>query len=73
MEQLDMPKRQLQSVFMDWTNLSTIKDASDQVLTVTNRGSKQVILIPCWWKDTAPHVAEQLLLEVVRHLSLIHI
>ena len=42
MEQLDMPKRQWQSVSMDWTNLPTIKDASgkkfNHMLTVTDRG-----------------------------------
>ena len=74
MEQLDMPKRQWQSVSMDWTNLPTIKDASgknfNQMLTVTDRGSKQVILIPCLWKGTAPQVAEQFLHEVVRHRGL---
>ena len=64
-DQLDMPKRQWQSVFMDCTNFPTIKDASgkkfNQMLTVTYRASKQVILIPCWWKDTARQVAEQFL------------
>ena len=43
---------------MDWTNLPTIKDDNgkkyNQVLTVKDRASKQVILIPCWWTETAP-------------------
>ena len=42
----------------------------NQVLTVTDRGSKQVILIPCWWKDKAPVVACQILHEGVRHIEL---
>ena len=74
MEQLDIPKRQWQSISMNWTNLPTIKDASgkkfNQVLTVTDRGSKQVILIPCWCNDTAPQVADQFLNELVRHCGL---
>ena len=73
-EQLEIPSRQWQSIAMDWTNLPTVKDASgkkfNQVLTVTDRGSKQVILIPCWWKDKAPQVADQFLHEVVRHRGL---
>ena len=59
---------------MDWTNLPTVKDETgkkfNQVLTATDRGSKQVILIPCWWKDKAPVVASQFLHEVVRHRGL---
>ena len=43
----------------------------NHVLTVTDSGSKQVILIPCWWNDTAPQVAEQFLHEVVRHRGLL--
>ena len=69
-----MPKRQWQSISMDWTNLPTIKYASwnkfHQVLTVTDSGSKKVILIPCLWKHTAPQVSEQFLHEVVRHRGL---
>ena len=59
---------------MDWTKLPTVKDLNgkkfNQVLTVTDRGSKQVIMIPCWWKDKAPQVAYQFLHEVVRHRGL---
>ena len=55
---------------MDWTNLPTVKDETgqkvNQVLTVNDRGSKQIILIPCWWKDKASVVASQFLHEVVR-------
>ena len=51
--------------------LPTVNDEAgkkfNQVLTVTDRGSKQVILIPCWRKDYAPVVASQFLHEVVRH------
>ena len=56
------------AVSLHWTNIPTIKDASwktfNHVLTVTERGLKQVVLIPCLWKDTAPQVAEKL-----RHLG----
>ena len=59
---------------MNWTNLPTVKDENgkkiNQVLTVTDRASKQVILIPCWWKDRAPHVAEAFLRHVVRERGL---
>ena len=59
---------------MDWTNLPTIKDDNwkkyNQVLTVTDRASKQVILIPCWWTETAPQVAEAFLSHVVRERGL---
>ena len=41
------------------------------VMTVTNRGSNQVILNPCWWKDKAPVVTSQFLHEVVRHRGLL--
>ena len=45
---------------MDWENLPTVKDETgkkfNQVLTVTDRESKQVILIPRLWKDKAPVV-----------------
>lgn len=48
---------------MDWANLPAINNASgkkfNQVLAVTDCGSKQVILIRCWWKDKTPQVAEQ--------------
>ena len=54
-EQLDITILHWQSISMDWTSLPTVKDETDkkfnQVLTVTDRGSNQVILIPCWWKD----------------------
>ena len=60
---------------MDWTNLHTVKDETgkkfNHVLTVTDLGSKQVILIPCWWKDKAPVVASQFLHEGVRHRGLL--
>ena len=52
----------------------TVKDETgnkfNQVLTVTDRGSKQVILIPCWWKGKAPVVTSHFLHEVVRHRGL---
>ena len=40
------------------------------MLTVTDRASKQVILIPCWWTETAPQVAEAFLSHVVRERGL---
>ena len=50
---------------MDWTNLPTFKDETgkkfNQVLTVTDRGSKQVIWIQRWWKDKDPVVASHFL------------
>ena len=50
MEQLEIPARPWHYISMDWTNLPTIKDDNgkkyNQVLTVTDRASKQVILIP---------------------------
>ena len=66
--------RPWQSIYMDCTNLPTVKEEIgkkfNQVLTVTDRGSKQVILNPCWWKDKAPVVASQFLHEVVCHRGL---
>ena len=73
-ELLEIPARPWQSISMDWANLPTIKDDNgkkfNQVLTVTDRASKQVILIPCWWKDRAPQVAEAFLRHVVRERGL---
>ena len=73
-EQLDIHIRPWQSISMDWTNLHTVNDVTgkkfNQVLTVTDRGSKQVIMIPCWWKDKATVVASQFLHEVLRHRGL---
>ena len=73
-EQLDIPIRQWQPISMDRTNVPNVKDETgkkfNQVLTVTDRGSKQVILIPCLWKDKAPVVASQFLHEVVCHRGL---
>jgi hypothetical protein len=70
MEQLEIPARPWHSISMDWTNLPTIKDDNgkkfNQVLTVTDRASKQVKLIPCWWEETAPQVPEVFLQHVVR-------
>ncbi len=69
-----MHKRQWQSIYIYYNILPTIKEASwkkfNQVLTVTDRSFKQVILIRCLWKDTAPQVAKQFLHEVVRHPGL---
>ena len=74
MEQLEIPARPWHSISMDWTNLPTIKDDNgkkfNQVLTVTDRASKQVKLIPCWWEETAPQVAEVFLQHVVRERGL---
>ena len=59
---------------MTWTNLPIVKDEAgkkfNKVLTVTDRGSTQFILIPCLLKDKAPVVASQFLHEVVRHKTL---
>ena len=68
-----MPMRQWQSISIDWTNLPRVTingKKFNQVLTVTDRASNQVILIPCWWKDKAPQVADLFLHEVVRHRGL---
>ena len=55
---------------MDWTNLPTMKYASEKKLnrvhTVTDRGSRQAILILCLRKDTVPQVAKEFLRKVVR-------
>ena len=70
MWKLEIPASIWRSISMDWTNLPTIKDENgkkfNHVLTVTDRASKQVILINCWWKEKAPQVAEAFLRHVVR-------
>ena len=59
---------------MDWTNLPPVKDEAgkkfNQILTVTDRGYKQVILIPCCWKDKTTIGDIQFLREGVRHRGL---
>ena len=59
---------------MDWAYLPKVVMADqrkfDQVLTVTDRASKQVILIPCNAEQTATQLAEVFLHEVVRHRGL---
>ena len=74
MEQLERPVRKLHSISMDWTYLPKVVMADqrkfDQVLTVTDRASKHVILIPCNAEQTATQLAEVFLHEVVRHRGL---
>ena len=73
-EQLEIPRRQWSSISMDWTNLPEIHDASgkvfNQVLTITDRSSKQVLLVPCRDTDNARDTSEHFIHEVVRHRGL---
>ena len=48
-EQIELPVRKWSSIAIDWTNLPQVKDGAqtlfNQVLTVTDRATKQVIII----------------------------
>ena len=71
---LDIPKVKFSVLSMDWTELPPVKDKRgnvyDFVLTVTDRATKYVILIPCNKKQTAEELAEVFFHEVVRHHGL---
>ena len=68
-ESLEIPKQRWQSIYMDWLNLHRVSyqgQLYNEVLTVTDRATKMVHLIPTSNTSTALDTASQFITQIVR-------
>ena len=75
MGHLEIPVRNWESVSVDFISLPETTSRSsdvtvDEILTVTDRATKMVVLIPCSSRWNAAEVADNFCWEVVRYHGL---